>query len=162
MKRILFFLTLCLVFASCEKKNEEPGGTDQQPKTSEYRVAGTMTIQIGQNPFAAKDTMVVTVDEKQQVLSVAMLQVKFSDKMPVGLDVFAEEMPYKKNGNLLLVEQDTVVLTLGPERKPYEVCPLANFRDTLDVTNKQMRFNCTFAHKKMGDMPARFEGAFIQ
>ena len=158
MKRIIFFLTICLVFAACEKKEE----VKEQPKTTEYRVAGTLAIQMGPNSFANPDTMVVTVDEKQQVLSVAMLQVKFSDKMPVALDVFADNLPYRNNNNTLLVEQDTVVLTWGPERAPYMDCPLANFRDTLDLNNRQMRFNCTFVHKKMGDMPARFEGDIIQ
>lgn len=158
MKRIIFFLTICLVFAACEKKEE----VKEQPKTTEYRVAGTLAIQMGPNSFANPDTMVVTVDEKQQVLSVAMLQVKFSDKMPVALDVFADNLPYRNNNNTLLVEQDTVVLTWGPEHAPYMDCPLANFRDTLDLNNRQMRFSCTFAHKKMGDMPARFEGDIIQ
>ena len=158
MKRILFFLTICLVFAACEKKEE----VKEQPKTTEYRVAGTLAIHMGPNSFANPDTMVVTVDEKQQVLSVAMLQVKFSDKMPVALDVFADNLSYLNNNNTLLVEQDTVVLTWGPEHAPYLDCPLANFRDTLDLTNRQMRFNCTFAHKKMGDMSARFEGDIIQ
>ncbi|MBR1515698.1 MAG: hypothetical protein IJ621_02990 [Paludibacteraceae bacterium] len=158
MKRIIFFLTICLVFAACEKKEE----VKEQPKTTEYRVAGTLAIQMGPNSFANPDTMLVTVDEKQQVLSVAMLQVKFSDKMPVALDVFADNLPYLDNNNTLLVEQDTVVLTWGPEHAPYLDCPLADFRDTLDIASEEMRFNCTFAHKKMGDMPARFVGKFIK
>ena len=163
MKRIIFLLTLGLVFASCEKKNSTTEELQPEQTTTEFRVAGEMTIQIGPNPYVAHDTMVVKVDEKEQVMTIEMQQIKFSDRMP-GLDIYADNMPYMNNNNTLLVEQDTVVLTFGPERRPYTDCPLANFRDTLDLNNRQMRFNCTFAHKdkEMGDMPARFVGKFIK
>ena len=159
MKRIIFFLTLCLMFASCEKGNNEPA---QQEQPSEYRIAGQLSIQVGPASFVNTDTMVVTVDDKQQLLTIEMLQMKFSDKMPVGLDVYAENLPYQKSGKLILVNQASVILTWGPEHAAYTDCPLTDFRDTLDIPNRQMRFNCTFSHARLGDMPARFEGSFIQ
>ncbi len=157
MKRIIFFLTLGLVLASCEKKQDV---TQTQP-SSEYRIAGTMSVQAGKEPFVAQDTMLVVVDAENQTLIIGMQKVQFTERMP-KMDIYTEDVSYEQVGQLLVVEQDTVIMTWGPERVPYADCPVAHLKDTIDLQAKTMRFTCTFAHKQFGDMPAAFSGSFVE
>ena len=162
MKRILYFLTLCLVFASCEKKEEvtTSGSTTPQTQESTYRVAGTLTVQSGETPFVAEDTLTFFMLEDKTMV-IGMPGVKFAERMP-AMDIFTDTFAYQLlSAERIAFQQDTVQMMMGEGRILYPDCPIANLVGEMNLSDGQTQFSCTFAHKRMGDMPATFIGRIL-
>jgi len=148
MKKILTLLAMSAMLASCHVVTKEEPVTENEKA---YEAYGVMTVT--SSGFTKEDTRVKVVLKDEQRLDLYMFEVKFSEKMPVTIDMLVSGIDYEMNGNHIHFACDDIVPTAGG--KPYEKYVIRDLEgyisaDSLCLSNKY------------GDTPSIYAGALVK
>lgn len=159
MKKYLLPLIVLFFCVSCSSSSDnEP----EQEQTLGVTIMGTLTVNAG-TPAEFTDEVTLTAELRNEMtMDAVMHQIRFSDKMPVRVDLTFEQLPYTIDFENYrgLCQIDTIIpLYMGV---PYTDCPFVKVDGYYDALTQQVEFSFTMAHQQYGDMPATYVGTLVK
>ncbi len=147
LKVICFTAMVLFTFSACN--NDEP---EKEPEVtiSNGTYTGLLTVdQIDGTFYKQDNTSVIVEINENNTLNFTMLKVKFSDRMPITLDMNVAGVITKTGDNLLILSGDSIIPTaMGGEFANYT---MTGIEGTLSEENLEMSMLC-------GVYPLTFSG----
>ena len=152
MKKIIFLLAAVTLFAvACDKNDDGKGTDDTDPVGAEYETyAGTLTVDQNDGTIFTKESVTITVAfDGEGKAVVKMLQVKFSDKMPMTLDMTIPGITAVETADGVELSGDGIV----PEAMggPFSAYTITELEGTVTPSAISFEMMC-------GDFPTSFSG----